>query len=198
MARAEDPSEDGFSLLELVIVLSIMTVVVSLAGTVLFSLSRTASRTDAMVGAEQAASSVLAQMARDIRSSHSLNIPSGATPALSVGFQVNQPGGGTSNIEWTYDATADTVTRYVQNAGGTFVPSGPRAASVTNGSGGIFSYFFDDGTPLTSNYSSCTARIRITLDVAPTVTGTSTFQEVQDVALTDQLAALTAPGSGQC
>jgi prepilin-type N-terminal cleavage/methylation domain-containing protein len=197
-SRIQD-ADGGFSLLELVIVMLILTIVVSVAGTVLFSLSQTATRTDSVVGAEQSASTVLAQMARDIRSGHSLAIPSGTTPSMEVELQVNQPSGGTANVEWIYDSTADTVTRYVQNTGGTFVPSGPAATRVINGSAaGIFSYYYYDGTPLSADYSRCTARIGITLHVGSKVGGVAPFVENEDVALTDQLAALTAPGSGAC
>jgi prepilin-type N-terminal cleavage/methylation domain-containing protein len=196
--RSQD-SEEGFSLIELLVTVLVMAVVMTIAGTVLFSLSRSASRTDTMVSSEQTASIVLNQMARDIRSSHSLSIPTGATANLEVELQVNKPSGGTANVEWIYDPVGKTVTRYVQNSGGTFVPSGPRATNVTNGAGtGIFTYYYYSGAPITSNYSGCTSRIGVTLDIGSNVTGVPTFIENEDVALTDQLAALTAPGSGQC
>lgn len=68
----------------------------------------------------------------------------------------------------------------------------------------VFSYLNDQGTNIsTSNdttIANCTTRIRVLLVVAPPpgITGVSTFQVHEEVAITDQLTILSAPGNGQC
>ena len=122
-AGSSDPTDQrGFTLLELMVVMAILTVVVVIAGTALFSLSQTANRNDAMVSEEQAASNIVAQLSRDIRSANSLSFPTGATTANEVQLAVNQASGGTVPVLWVYNSTAATLSR--EAAGQRELPGG--------------------------------------------------------------------------
>src|SRR5690242_13197053 len=82
-------AEEGFTLIELVIVLLIMTVVIVVATGALISLSQTTNRGSAMITDEQQASTTMTQLAKDIRSAHAISIPTGATAANQVILQDN-------------------------------------------------------------------------------------------------------------
>lgn len=201
-SSSERRGESGFTLVELLIVLLIMSVVLAIAGTVLFSMSQTAARNDAMVQSEQKASTALAQVGRDIRSAHKISVPTGSTPANGLLLQVNQPSGSTVNVEWLYDSTKDTLTRYVQNGSGTYVASGPSASSVSNGAGGVFTYYNYSGANITSTdtgapyliVADCTTRITVQIDVSPSRAHVPVFQVSDDIALTDQLESILENG----
>jgi prepilin-type N-terminal cleavage/methylation domain-containing protein len=203
--------EDGFTLLELMVVMLIMGVVLLVAGSALISLSTTTNRGSAMVTDEQVASGALAQMGKDIRSAHAITFPSGAVATDApneVVLQENKPGGGTTPVEWIYSPTAATLTREVLNSSGSVVSTGPVVAKVANASTtSLLSYYKDDGSQIVptsgsttalGKISSCTTRIQVHLFLAPGVSGVANFEESEDVAITDQLAILSAPGNGQC
>jgi type II secretory pathway pseudopilin PulG len=207
------PSEAGTTLIELTIVLLVMSIMMAVAGSVLFSLSKTASRDDATVNDEQDASTVLAQVSRDIRSAHQVTFAafSSATlvPEDEIELQMNQP----SNtwVEWIYTPTATTVNgatqathtlaRYVGSSStGTFKQSAPSVSTPVNVANGtttpLFRFFAGNGSEFTStaddsiasSIETCTTRITVTLDVATTknLQAVPTFQLTDDVAITDQ------------
>ena len=204
--------ESGFTVLELMIVVAVMSVVLVIATGSLLSLTNTANRDETMVSTEQNASGVLAQLSRDIRSSAKITFSSFSTPqpANEVQLSVNKPGGGTTAVQWIYNSSNSTLTRYAQLSSGSFATSGTTLAQVANPSGTpVFSYYDRYGdlftttgsTPTPANtVANCTTRIGIQLYAAPPsgTTGLATLQETADVALTDQLAVLTTPGNGQC
>ena len=203
-AASHDPragADLGFTLVELAVVLLILGIVMSICGSVIVSLSNSARRNDSMVTTEQAASTVLAVMARDIRSTHSISFP-GTSPS-QVELQVNDGSGGYVYVEWTYDSTAQTVTRSTaSSAAGPFTKTGPTATRVTNGSGGIFRYYNVLGAEISSSTSTtiknCAARIGVQLNVSSSTIGAPVFQASEDVSLTDQVQIISAPGNGQC
>jgi prepilin-type N-terminal cleavage/methylation domain-containing protein len=204
----ENGRDDGFTLIELLVVTLIMGIVIAIAGAVLYSLSTTANRNDSMVNDEQAASTVLAQLSRDIRSANTLTFPAGAlstdTPS-EVELIDNQPAGGTLSVLWVYNASAATLTRKVL-VGSAFATSGTVLSRVVNPAGSpVFSYL--DGKSGTSisgqspaTIALCATGVNVDLFVAPksAARGVATFEESAEVALTNQLATLTAPGNGQC
>ncbi len=207
-ARARTQEEAGFTLLELMVVTLIMGIVIVIAGTVLFSLTTTANRNDSMVADEQAASTTLAQVTRDIRSANSLTFPAGAQAsdtANEVELAVNQPTGTTTTVLWVYNATASTLTRKVL-VGSTFNTSGAVLTRVANPvTSPLFSYF--DGKAGTNisgespaTIALCATGIHVDIYVAPPTgtKGVATMEESDDVAMTNQLNTLTAPGNGQC
>lgn len=216
-ARARTPgAEGGFTLIELTVVLAIMGVVLLIAGGALISLQKTTVRTGAMVSTEQDASTVLAQMARDIRSTHAITFPSLTTTnaADTVILYVNQPSGGNPTpVEWVYQppiapATVGTLEREVLDSSLSVVSTATELTDVANGSAAVFSYYpLLNSTPITpspsdtqnSTIATCTTGIGVTLDISPApVTGVSNFQESDEVAITDQEQILSAPGNQQC
>ncbi len=135
--RTDEARDGGFTLVELMVVVLIMAVVLAIAGTALFSLSMSANRNDAMVSEEQAASNILAQLSRDIRSANSVTFPAGVTSSgtgSEVELLVNQASGGTQPVLWVYNSGAATLTREVQ-VNGNFQAQGQNLTSVANPSG---------------------------------------------------------------
>jgi prepilin-type N-terminal cleavage/methylation domain-containing protein len=198
-------TEEGFTLIELVIVLLIMTIVIVVATGALISLSQTTNRGSAMITDEQQASTVITQLAKDIRSAHTISIPTGATASNQVILQDNNPTGGFTSVQWIYSQGGATLTRQVQNAQGVYQNQGAALTEVANSSTQpIFRYFNVAGTDISSSINptigKCTTRIRVDLVVSPQpgTTGVSNFEERADVAITDQLQLLSAPGNGQC
>jgi prepilin-type N-terminal cleavage/methylation domain-containing protein len=198
--------EAGFTLLELSVVLSIMTVVVVIAGGALLSLSTAASRTDSMVNEEQMATNTLAQLSRDLRSAHTIsfpasNLPSGGTPGYDIQLAVNQPTGGTVAVLWAYSSNTATLSREVQ-VGSVFKSSGPALPHVANGSTPIFTYYYTTGSQITSavpaTIATCASRVGVELYVSSSTSGSGTFHTSDNVAITDQLNQLTAPGVQPC
>ena len=201
--RRASPGEAGFSLVELMVVMSIMAVVLVVASGALISLSQASTRGDAMVSEEQAVSTTLADLARDIRSAHTLAMPAGATPANQMELQVTNTDGTTTPIQWVYQPGAGTLTREVLNSAGAVVSTGWSLSNVANSiSAPLFNYYDDQGTDITnyqvSAISPCTTRIGVQLYVSSQVTGVTPLHQSEDVALTDQLDLLSTPGNGQC
>lgn len=199
------PGDAGFTLLELMVVVGMMTIVLVIAGAALISLTKATNRGGTMITDEQNTSTVLARLAKDIRSAHTISFPTGAAPANETVLQVNNPGGGTTSVEWIYQQSAATLTREVQNSSGTYVPAGtPLTGLANSGTQPIFSYFSYKGTnesgSSTTLIVNCTSRVEIDLVVAPPpgTSAVANFEETADVAITDQLAILSAPGNGQC
>ena len=206
-ARKDGEREAGYTLAELLIVLAIMSVVLLSAGTAMISLTKATNRDDGMVTQEQQASNAVLQMAADFRSAHSLSIPSGATASNEVLLVENQPSGSTTQVEWIYTpasgTTQGTLIRYTKSGSGSFVTSGVKLSGVANPSTTrLLTYYSDSGVSnsTTSSIANCTTRVSIDIVLAPpsSATGVSNFEVTQDVALTDQLAILTQPGSVQC
>jgi prepilin-type N-terminal cleavage/methylation domain-containing protein len=215
-----DRAEDGFTLIELVVVLAILGVVLAVAAGGLLSIQQGAERTSSMVTEEQAASGALSLMARDIRSAHSVGFPSStANAADEVVLYENQPsGGGTTPVEWLYQpptppATVGTLSRIVLTQ--TLTPSATEVVlpDVANGANPVFTYYNLQGTSMSTTASgadqtlqNCTTAIGVELVVpashldnsAESLSGVNTFTESDEVAITDQEQILSAPGNGQC
>jgi prepilin-type N-terminal cleavage/methylation domain-containing protein len=201
--------EEGFTVLELMVVLAIMSIVLIIAGGALISLTTATNRGSAMVTDEQEASTVLAQMAKDIRSAHRISYPTGTTLSQTTStlvLQENLANGTTQNIEWLYQAPTPpaqtgSLIREVQ-VNGTYNPSGPSVSRVVNP--GIFTYFNKNGGPSNqvdaATIGNCTTRVQVNLVIAPSKAGAgvANFTETEDVTITDQVAILSQPGNGQC
>lgn len=201
-------SDAGFTMLELSIVMVVMMIILGIASGALLSLSQATNRNEGLVSQEQAASQSVTQMVHDLRSAHSISIPNGASSSNEVLIQENQASGGTTQVEWMYQpasgSTLGTLTRYAQTSGGSLQPSGSLVSGIVNPSTKpLLSYYDDSGGVIsnTANIGNCTTRVTIDLVVAPPKSagpGGGNFEITQDVAITDQLAILTQPGSVQC
>ena len=199
-------SDAGMTLIELTIVMFVMAIVLVVAGTTVFSLTQTANRTHAQVTDEQEASTVLAQLSRDIRSAHQITFVAFASPVptMEIELQMNQPPG--TWIEWVYTPTATTVNGINQpghtlnrfaatSASGPFGLSNPTVTTPVNVVNGattdVFRYFQGNGSEITtidsaSSLQTCTTRVLVNLQAAQNLSAVSTFQVGADVAITDQ------------
>ena len=201
-SRSGDPDRDaGFTVLELSVALLLAAIVIASAGDSLISLSNADNRTNSTVQEEQAASQVLAQVERDIRSATTISFPSGSSPSQEVQLAVANADGTTTNVLWVYNSTAGTFSREVQ-AQGAFSPSGYSISNVSNGSTPVFTYSDFSATAIpttsTSTIAECATAVSIQIDVSSATHGVGGFQESGEVALTDRLEVLTAPGNGLC
>lgn len=195
-------------MIELLIVTVVMAVVLVAASTALISLSQATNRDSGLVDEEQAASQAATQVVRDLRSAHSISIPTGATYTNEVLITENKPSGGTTQVEWIYQppsgSTPGTITRYVTGTGGTLVQSGTPVSGVVNAAPNPFLTYYDfNGGSITNtdNIANCTTRVAVDIVISPAKsagTGVANQEFTQDVALTDQLAILSQPGSVQC
>lgn len=197
--------DDGFTVIELMVVVFLMGIVLAIAGSGLVSLVTTTNRHTAMVDAEQSASTAVSRFARDVRSAHTLQFPSLSPDPLSgVILNLNNPSGGTmSQIEWAYQASSKTFARELLNSGtGTVISTTTLATNVSNGTTPAFRYYNYHGDEITNadpgTIANCATRIQVQLVIVPTIQGAGSFTETADAALTDQLAVLSLPGNGQC
>lgn len=218
--------DGGFTLMETMVVLLVMSIVACICLFGLTSLSNTASRSDAMVQEEQTASTVLAQLTEDLRSAVTISFPSGASPSseielTEVGTSACTPatttttaaGGVTyKDVLWVVSSTTGTLTREQQNASCTFVQSPLQLNYLVNtASEPVFSYTDDQGksvpftspaatTPLDPSWGATIARqasgVNINLYVSTVIRGVASFHTTSVVALTNQLQTLNAAGQG--
>lgn len=195
--------EAGFTLIEIAVVVLIFSIVLVIAAGALNSLNNTANRNEAQIAEDQAASGAIAQLSRDIRSANAISFPGGdGSQTKEIQIAVNKPSGGTVQVLWVYDTTRATLTREV-SSGGSFVTSGSPVQHVANPSGtALFSYVDKAGAPISSNtaadIATCATGINLDLYVGSKIQGSATIEETAEVALTNRLNVLTAPGNGQC
>lgn len=200
-ARAEGRDE-GFSLLELVIVLMLASIVLAIAAGALISLDNATVRHDSVVQEEQTASLVMADMERDIRSASAVSTPAGASATDQLQVAELNSDGSTTDVLWKYDPTAQTLSRQIR-LDGAFQASGETITKVANGTDSpVFRYY--DGTASeipatsTSEISVCATAVGVDVKVSSAATGVGSFEETAEVALTNQVQTLTTPGNGQC
>lgn len=204
-------------MVELLIVMVVMAIVLVIAGTALISLTTTTNRGSSMVSEEQLASTAIAQIGHDIRSAHTLVMPSAATPGSQLELEVNTSSGPcTSNanpsyppvnyqlVEWVYSSATSTLKRETLNcATGAVTGQSWVLSKVVNGaSTPVFKYYNQYGSDISSTLNgaiaNCTTRIGVDLQVGSSTTGVKAVEEAQNVAMTDQIAILSQPGNGQC
>jgi prepilin-type N-terminal cleavage/methylation domain-containing protein len=211
---ADKDMEGGYTLVELMVVLLIMGIVLSIATGALISLQNASARNSAMIDDEQAASTTLALLSRDIRSAHSLTFVSSTTNADdSVVLNENQPSGGTQPIEWTYappvaPAVVGTLSRMVLTSSLTVSSTQVMLRDLANNPANpVFKYYdLEGGNPevtgsavANSSIESCTTAIGVNFTISPSpVPGVASYQESNEVAIYDQQQILSAPGNGQC
>ena len=194
--------DGGFTVVEMVVVLALSSIVLIAAFSGLTSLANAAVRNDATVTREQAVSTAMGWLERDIRSASSISFPSGASPADELQLAVASTGSGTStNVLWLYDVSAGTLTRETQ-VNGSYQPSGTALSGVSNGSTPIFTYSGLQGRDISSHSSSdiarCSTGVGLDVKITSTQATGGTFEETSQVALTSQALSLNPPGNGLC
>ena len=200
--RPEAGSDAGFTVVELAIVGLIASILLVMAGTSLISLDRTTSRTDSLVQQEQSASTVMARIERDLRSADAISIPSGTEPADELQLAILGVGGATTGVRWVYDPTARTLTRETL-VGGSYQPTSTSISNLANSSSSpVFSYFDSSHTAIPdtspSDIATCATAVDVDIQLSSSTAGVGNFDETTEVALTNQVQALTDPGNGQC
>jgi prepilin-type N-terminal cleavage/methylation domain-containing protein len=194
--------EDGFTLVEMALVLVIASIVLVMATQGLTSFTNAASANDSIVRRQQTASTVVAQLERDIRSASGISIPAGSAADDELQLAIPGGGGATTDVRWVYDPSSGTFGRQTQATDGSFQPAGYSASGVANDPGApVFTYYGADASEIpasaTSDIALCATAVAIDLQLSGGASGGS-YEERAEVALTDQAQALTAPGNGQC
>jgi type II secretory pathway pseudopilin PulG len=149
-AAPPDDHEAGFTLIELVVVTTLLLLVLGSILGVLDSLTSAQATTSTRIDDEQAARLILAQFSHDVRSAASLVAP--ALPsdyATTVDVILDDPA--STEVRWVYDSAALTLTRNIVTGG---VPA-PTAVlgGVANGLGPspVFAWLASDGTNLNAS-----------------------------------------------
>jgi prepilin-type N-terminal cleavage/methylation domain-containing protein len=109
--------EGGYTLIELLVAMSIMLVVLGAILAGLESGTAAESRTSNRIDEEQGVDLVLAQFARDVRSA------TGLESSTNLPDEVDLAGGTGGVVRWVYDPSAATITRYVGAAAGVSLQS---------------------------------------------------------------------------
>jgi prepilin-type N-terminal cleavage/methylation domain-containing protein len=201
-SRRRRQDDAGFTLIELTVVSLIASIILIMAGNSLISLQNATAKNGSLIQEEQSASLAMAQMERDVRSASGVSFPSGASTSQQLQMTVVNASGPQSQVLWIYDPIAATLSRETQ-VNGTFVAGAMSISHVTNGSGTpVFTYFNSAGSDISSRTVSeietCATAVGVEVQVASTTAGVAAFQESAEVALTNNVEALTAPGNGQC
>jgi prepilin-type N-terminal cleavage/methylation domain-containing protein len=124
---AEDGDETGFTLVELLVSMTILLVVLGSLLSVLESLTTSERRTSSRVDTEQAARLTLTQLARDLRESNPVQ-PQPDLTGYSAAVDVLLDGPPPQHIRWAYDPARATLTRYAVAGDGS-----QRATAVLGG-----------------------------------------------------------------
>lgn len=194
--------DGGFTLVETMVVAALLLVMLGIAGGALISIQKASNSTEARVAEEQAASTALQSVARDIRSAHSLSIPVGAPAADAIELLLNDPSGArpTTTVEWIYNAS--TLTREVLGSGGTVLSTGPAINVIVNGSKPVFTFFNDQGHDISTStpayIADCVTSVGIQVMTTSSQAKVPVFTKDETVTITDQEQILSTPGNGQC
>jgi type II secretory pathway pseudopilin PulG len=204
-----DPAEHegGFTIVELVVSMSILMLVMGMFLNTLVSLMHSEDRSQRLVSNEQNVRFELDQLSREIRAANPLVPLANATAATDYNNQIEMvlgPTGGTQQvIRWTYDTTKEDMVRQVMSdtsPTATVVATSFYLLRVRNVETNtpVFSYYDAVGTDLVARAISsddpaiCALRVHITIS-SDSNPGPLPFTETQDVELRNRL-----PGIFQC
>lgn len=206
-----DSNDGGFTLIELLVVMLVMAIVLSIAGSALYSLTMAGNRNTAMIGEEQSVSVALTQLTRDLRSASSITIPSGASPSDQLEVSdLNPQTNVTTSILWVHDPTANTLTREEQSSGGAWTEAGFLLSRLTNTTQQpIFTYFDDShnevpgGTttlPIPASYGTTVAAnataVLIDVRTSSATSAVGNYRQGVEVALTNLVNDNNPTGQG--
>jgi prepilin-type N-terminal cleavage/methylation domain-containing protein len=204
--------DGGFSMIEVMITALVLSIVAAIAASALLSLTNEASRNVTVVRQEQTASTVMAQLASDIRSAVSLTFLANASPSTQI--ELGEPN--STVVLWVYSGT--TLTRCLPGSQQATVPppcpqgwtqAGFQATNVANASSQpVFTYYDATGTstpngvaaPIPAGDQSTVeanaTAISVNLYLSSTRSGVPTYNSTEEVALTNLLNANQPAGQG--
>lgn len=192
--QRDGPDQRGFTLVELMVSMTIMTIII---GTLLGSLdiaTRGQGRQNALVADQETVRQAMLEMDRDFRDANPINALASASSYPSEMATTDiAPNGSTEFILWQLSGT--TLTRSILSApNGTTVSTQTVLTNVTNNATGttLYRYFNSAGTELTpsnntaGDFANCTIRILITV-AAASDPGPEPFSESSDVEIRNRL-----------
>lgn len=217
--HAAPRGEEGFTVLEMMVVLVILSIVLAIVGNVLMSVTHAANQGEALVENEQQSTLAIGRLARDLRAANPLQpiideSPTSGYNSYADQIQVtlvNPTGGAPTTVEWVYDPNAQTLTREVLSGPhGSVVSAETVLRNVFNCTGSgcspaqpVFRYWDNAGNEFTQGdtpdgtIATCTTRVTIDL-ISRSDPGPLPFQETKDVELRNQIADLQATGGDPC
>jgi prepilin-type N-terminal cleavage/methylation domain-containing protein len=203
--------EQGFTLIELVIAMSILMLVLGAFFQTLVSLTRSEDRSQRLVSNEQNVRFEVDQMAREIRAANPLVPLLNATDASAYENQIElvlgPTGGAQTVVRWTYDTAQEEMLRQVMSgtdANATVLAQSWFLNRVRNKETGqpVFTYYSQHNIDLVQDTldnqgnlhdpANCATRVHIVL-TSDSNPGPLPFTETQDVEVRNRL-----PGNVGC
>ncbi len=201
--RRADRSEDGFSVVEVTVVVMILMLVLTAFYSLLETLTKHEHRTQALVGNEQAVRFFINELAREIRSSNPMQtqVTSDAdTYTNSIELALGPSDSPQTYVRWVYDEPTQTVSRMILSGpGGTPTTTTAKLDRVRNVETGtpFLQYYNQHGQDLVAlgiadDVANCAIRVRITV-TSDSNPGPTPFTEIVDAELRNRL-----PGGVGC
>jgi len=209
-ARAD---QGGYTIIEVMVTISILLIVLVIVFGALVSLTRNEGRSQALVSNEQNVRFELDQLAREIRAANPLvpllNASSAATYENQIEMVLGPTAGTQKVVRWTYDTAAEQMVRQVMSgtsATATVVSQSFYLARVRNVETGtpVFSYYGQQNEDLvaqslaladpfhTHDAANCAIRVHIQIS-SDSNPGPLPFTQTQDVEVRNRL-----PGNVGC
>jgi prepilin-type N-terminal cleavage/methylation domain-containing protein len=182
----QDPVEAGFTLVELVVSMSILLVILGSILSVLDSLTASERRTSSRIDTEQAARLMLTQLARDLREAN----PVQSQPNLT-GYDTTADllldSAPPQHIRWAYDPAHGTLTRYAVAGDGSQHATAILEGVVNSAAGpGVFTWLDGAGQSIAAqtwatpnDVARCASEVNVQLVLAAPAGLATTTQTAQ-------------------
>lgn len=202
--------EQGFTLIEMVVALAIMSVALGVFGTVFVTMTHASTKGQALVTNEQGAELALESLSSDLRAANPVvALPTLATcPATTPGcaytsaieLQRDTASGSAQTVEWVFDSVAHTLTREVLTApGGSVSSSAVMLRGLSNSlSQPLFSLYDANNNDLVGDgaapetVATCATRVRVNID-GLTVPTPYPYNVTADVSLRNASGGSSCP-----
>lgn len=187
--------QDGFTLVELAVVLAITMVVLAVFVSMLTPLGNAATEATANADNQQAVRYAADRITSDLRSANPLDPYASSLPpstyTTQVQMQLGAQGSAQSTVNWVYDPASHTLDRQVLSGpGGTVLSS---VTALTSVSQAVFSYYSPTGTDLvaavpadSADVALCAVRVEVVLTAQPNANGPA-FTDTVGATLRNQL-----------
>lgn len=201
--RQAHQREDGFSVVEVTVVVMILMLVLTAFYGLLETLTKHEHRTQALVGNEQAVRFFINELAREIRSSNPMQTQATSdadTYTNSIELALGPSDGPQTYVRWVYDEPTQTVSRMILSGPGgtptTVTAKLDRVRNVENGTP-FLQYYNQHGQDLVAlgiadDVANCAIRVRVTV-TSDSNPGPTPFTEIVDAELRNRL-----PGGVGC